>query len=77
MSPTEWIVPAVMKPEARRLAAEAASLSPEQVERVIARYIEQALQELEPSDLPTDEVIVEALMLLINEHERVLRAEKE
>ena len=73
MTPAEWIVSAVMKSEAKRLAVEVASLSPRQIEDAIARYVEQALRELEPSGLPVEEVTSEALVLLINEHERALR----
>lgn len=76
MTPTDAVVAVAMKPVAERLAVELAGLPPEQVEQAVSQYIQQALRELELSDIPREKIVQAALALLIHERERVLGPEK-
>lgn len=76
MTPTEAVVAVAMKPEAERLAVELAGMPPEQVERAVSQYVQQAVRELELSDIPREKIVQAALSLLIQERERVLGPER-
>ncbi|QCO07370.1 hypothetical protein [Azospirillum argentinense] len=76
MTPNDAIVAVAMKPVAERLAVTLAGMPPEQAERAVSQYVQQAVRELELSDIPREGIVQAALALLIHERERVLGPEK-